>query len=334
MKLLSLFSGIGAFERALENLGIDFELVNYCEIDRYASKSFALLHGVSEDLNLHDVTKIDTSTLPKDIDLVTYGFPCQDISLAGRQKGLEHNGDKTRSGLVWDAHRIIGGVQPKVAICENVKNLTSKKFTKEFKAILDNLQDMGYNNYYQVLNSKHYGIPQNRERVFIISIRKDIDLGSFIFPSKQHLKFHLADIIENDTEDTFITKIENPTLKMNYIQYDNSGKGYDSQTSRLYFLDSISPTLNASHPFKIIYKYKTQVNKENLKDVLNTENLVRNANIYELFTLMGFTKEDAKKLKNYGISKTQIIKQAGNSIVVNVLEEIFKNLEGVLYEKS
>lgn len=164
MKVLSLFSGIGAFERALENLNIDFELVNYCEIDKYASKSFSLLHNVSEDLNLKDVTTIDTSKLPTGIDLVTYGFPCQDISVSGKQRGFEYNGEKTRSGLVWDAHRIIGEVRPKVAVCENVKNLIGKKFTKEFKEILDNLEELGYNNYYQVLNARDYGIPQQRER--------------------------------------------------------------------------------------------------------------------------------------------------------------------------
>lgn len=168
MKVLSLFSGIGAFERALENLGVDFDLVNYCEIDKYASKSFSLLHGVSEDLNLKDVTTIDLSKLPKDIDLITYGFPCQDISSAGKQKGLEHNGEKTRSGLVWDAHRIIGEVKPKVAICENVKNLTGKKFTKEFKEILENLEKLGYNNYYQVLNAKDYSVLQSREREYLL----------------------------------------------------------------------------------------------------------------------------------------------------------------------
>lgn len=167
MKVLSLFSGIGAFERALENLEIPHELVAYCEIDKYASKAYSLLHNVSEEADLGDITKVDVAKLPKDIDLITYGFPCQDISLAGKQRGLEHEGVKTRSGLVWDAHNIIKNTMPKVAICENVKNLTGKKFKAEFEAILENLDDIGYNNYYQVLNSKDYGIPQQRERVFI-----------------------------------------------------------------------------------------------------------------------------------------------------------------------
>ena len=86
IKLLSLFSGIGAFEKALENIGIDYELVNYCEIDKFASKSYSLIHNVDENKNLKDVTKVDTSKLPNDIDLITYDFPCQDISVAGKMK--------------------------------------------------------------------------------------------------------------------------------------------------------------------------------------------------------------------------------------------------------
>lgn len=182
MKVLSLFSGIGAFERALENLNIPFSLVGYSEIDKYASKAYSLLHNVQETMNLGDITSINVGLLPKDIDLITYGFPCQDISLAGKRKGLEFNGEKTRSGLVWDALNIIKHCQPKVAICENVRNLTSKKFSMAFNEILKNLEDIGHNNYYQVLNAKDYGVPQNRARVFIVSIRKDIDKNLFKMP--------------------------------------------------------------------------------------------------------------------------------------------------------
>ena len=167
LKVLSLFSGIGAFERALENMYTPYELVAYCEIDKYASRAYSILHNVPESKNLGDITKIDVSKLPTDIDLLTYGFPCQDISVAGRGKGLVHEGTQTRSGLVWDAHKIIEATKPKIAICENVKNLVGKKFTAEFKAILDNLEELGYTNYWQVLNACDYGIPQNREREYL-----------------------------------------------------------------------------------------------------------------------------------------------------------------------
>ena len=216
MKLLSLFSGIGAFEKALDNLQIPYELVAYCEIDKYASKSYSAIHCVPESMNLGDITKVDEQALPKDIDLITYGFPCQDISLAGKQKGLFNaDGTKTRSGLFFEALRIIETTHPRVAIAENVKNLTSKKFNAQFQIVLASLEAAGYNNYFQVLNAKDYGIPQNRERVFIVSIRKDIDTGMFQFPEGFTLQLRLKDMLEDVVDEKYylsdsqIAKIEN-----------------------------------------------------------------------------------------------------------------------------
>lgn len=208
IKLLSLFSGVGAFEKALERLGVEYDLVNYCEVDKYASKAYALIHNCSEEKNLGDITKVDACSLPHDIDLITYGFPCQDISLAGKQKGFtDSDGNKTRSGLFFDALRIIDETKPKVAIAENVKNLVSKKFKNEFEIVLNSLDQAGYNSYYKVLNAKDYGIPQNRERVFIVSIRKDIDpfniMFSFPFPEKEELKLRLKDMLEDEVDEKY-----------------------------------------------------------------------------------------------------------------------------------
>lgn len=203
MKVLSLFSGIGAFEKALDRLEVNYELVNYCEIDKYASKAYAMLHDCDESLNLGDITKIDTTALPNDIDLITYGFPCQDISLAGKQKGFEEDGERTRSGLFFEALRIIEDTKPRIAIAENVKNLVSKKFSKEFDIVLSSLEEAGYNNYWKILNAKDYGIPQNRERVFIVSIRKDIDNGMFKFPEGFELEFRLKDMLEDGVDEKY-----------------------------------------------------------------------------------------------------------------------------------
>lgn len=214
IKLLSLFSGIGAFESALHRGGYEYNLVNYCEIDKYASSSYSQIHNVSEDLNLWDVTKVDIAKLPKDLDLITFGFPCTDISIAGQKKGFfDENGNPTRSGLFYNALKIIRDLQPKYAIAENVKNLTGKKFKEEFKSVLDGLSDAGYNNYWQVLNAKDYGIPQNRERVFIVSIRKDIDNGNFRFPPKQQLKCVAKDFLESVVDDKYYLdndRVRNP----------------------------------------------------------------------------------------------------------------------------
>lgn len=190
--------------------GYPYNLVNYCEIDKYASKAYSQIHRVNEDLNLWDIQKVDENTLKnKGINFITYGFPCTDISSAGQQKGFwEKNGEKTRSGLFFDALRVIKAVKPSVCIAENVKALTSKKFRKEFDIVLGSLEVAGYNNHVAVLNAKDYGIPQNRERVFIISVRKDIDLCFFEWPEKQELKLRLKDLLESAVDEKYFCKGE------------------------------------------------------------------------------------------------------------------------------
>ena len=268
MKLLSLFSGIGAFEKALDNLGIKYELVNYCEIDKYASLSYSLIHNVSESKNLGDITKVDTSKFPKDINLVTYGFPCQDISLAGKQQGFQKDdGSTTRSGLFFEALRIIEDTKPRIAIAENVKNLVSKKFNKEFNIVLNSLDKAGYNSYFEVLNSKDFGIPQNRERVFIVSIRKDIDkfnfFEPFMFPRKQELKLRLKDLLESQVDEKYY-------LSDNFISRIVDWKAQQKPLEKVLGKKSISPTLTArgageEHSGMILYSD----NLENTTDLQN-----------------------------------------------------------------
>lgn len=132
--------------------------------------------------------------------MMTWGFPCQDISVAGKMAGIKEG---TRSGLYYEGMRILNQVKPKYSIIENVKNLTSKKFKESFEQILKDLEEAGYNNYWQVLNAKNYGIPQNRERVFIISIRKDIDKGNFEFPEPFDNGIRLKDVLEETVEEKY-----------------------------------------------------------------------------------------------------------------------------------
>ena len=248
---LSLFSGIGAFEKAMLNQGIPFNLVGYSEIDKYASKSYSAIYGVDESMNLGDITKIDEKALPP-VDFITYGFPCQDISLAGKQQGLfNEDGTQTRSGLFFDALRIIEATQPKVAIAENVKNLCSKKFAGQFKIVLDSLEQAGYNNYWKVLNSKDFGIPQNRERVFIVSIRKDCDTGVFEFPEGYPLEERLKDMLEDEVDEKFYISnkqikqiIENNVSSAEIIRCGNTISG--GERSEILSIEGISSCLSAT----------------------------------------------------------------------------------------
>lgn len=173
IKILELFGGIGACSKALERLGINYEIADYVEIDKYAVNSFNAMHNT--DFEPQDISKWDKDI---EVDLIMHGSPCQDFSLAGKQAG----GDKdsgTRSSLMYETIRIVEKLKPKYVIWENVKNLLSKKHIHNFNAYLETMEQLGYKNYYQVLNAKDYGIPQNRERVFTVSI---LGNGNYEFP--------------------------------------------------------------------------------------------------------------------------------------------------------
>lgn len=179
------------------------ELINFCEFDKFAVHSFCAIHGVDESLNLGDITKVNEKEIA-DFNMMSWGFPCQSISVAGKQEGfVDKDGNKTRSGLYYDGIRILREKKPALSIIENVKNLTGKKFKEEFAQILKDLDECGYNSYYEVLNAKNYGIPQNRERVFIISIRKDIDNGKFKFPEGFDNGIRLKHILEENVDEKY-----------------------------------------------------------------------------------------------------------------------------------
>ena len=196
IKVLELFGGIGACSKALERLGIDYEIADYVEIDKYAVKSFNAMHGTN--FEPQDICKWDKDI---EVDLVMHGSPCQDISLAGLQRGADE-GSGTRSSLMYETIRIVKKLKPKYVIWENVKNLISKKHKHNFDSYILIMQEIGYRSYYQVLNAKDYGIPQNRERVFTISIRNDIE-KEFIFPPKQELKLRLKDLLEDEVDEKY-----------------------------------------------------------------------------------------------------------------------------------
>lgn len=166
LRVFEAFAGYGSQSIALRNIGIDYEVVAISEIDKYAIKAYESIHGKVN--NLGDISKINVEDIP-DHDLFTYSFPCQDISVAGKQASLEENSG-TRSSLLWECKKIIEGKKPKYLLMENVKNLVSKKHKPYFDKWLEWLEEQGYSNTWKVLNAKDYGIPQNRERVFVVSI--------------------------------------------------------------------------------------------------------------------------------------------------------------------
>ena len=267
IKVLELFAGIGACSKALTNLGIEHEIVDAVEIDKFAIQGFNAIHGTN--FESQDICEWD-----KDIecDLIMHGSPCQDFSIAGRQAG----GDKdsgTRSSLMYETLRIVEKLKPKYVIWENVKNLLSKKHRHNFDAYLVAMEKLGYNSYHQVLNAKHYGVPQNRERVFTVSIlcdkivyddynsniRADQDtIGtlttncgaqaprngwkiienkiSFTFPEPIPLEKKLKDILENSVDERFY--LDDKKLKTYCRDFGSKGKLLDKEKN--------SSTLTAS----------------------------------------------------------------------------------------
>ena len=214
MKVLELFAGIGACSKALKRIGIDVEIVDAVEIDKYAIASFNAIHGTN--FEVQDIKEWDKDL--KDIDLITHGSPCQDFSVAGKQAGGDL-GSGTRSSLMYETIRIVGKVRPKYVLWENVKNILSKKHKHNFDAYIETMNVLGYNSYYQVLNAKDYGVPQNRERVYTVSIRKDIDTG-YVFPEPMELKLRLKDMLEKQVDekyylsDTQIERIKTSTYNV------------------------------------------------------------------------------------------------------------------------
>ena len=201
LRLIELFAGIGSQTQALTNIGIAHKVVAISEIDKNAIQSYEAMHGKAN--NLGDIRKIEE--LP-DADLWTYSFPCQDISVAGKGAGIKEG---TRSGLLFEVERLLRvasekGTLPKYLLLENVKNLVSKKFKADFDKWLDFLAELGYTNYWKVLNAKDYGIPQNRERVFCVSIRGEHK--PFVFPKPKELTIRLRDMIDEMVDEKFYLK--------------------------------------------------------------------------------------------------------------------------------
>lgn len=196
IKVFEAFAGYGSQSMALRRLGIDFEVVGISEIDKYAIQAYMAVHG--DTPNYGDISKIDWSSVP-DFDFLTYSFPCTDISTAGQQKGLAE-GSGTRSSLLWECRKAIEAKRPKYLLMENVKNLVSKKFTPYLKEWLRFIEGQGYSNYTKVLNAKDFGVPQNRERVFMVSILGEV---SFHFPKPFTLEKRLKDVLEKDVDESF-----------------------------------------------------------------------------------------------------------------------------------
>lgn len=408
------------------SLAKDWKLVNFCEFDQYATKSYCAIHGTDESLNLGDITLLDETAL-EPFNMICGGSPCQDFSIAGEQKGSvwtckdcgheynpltvhwskrdkcphcdSENIEKTRSSLLVEYLRVIRANKPNFGMYENVKNIVGKKFKETtFKLFEEELHEYGYNTYWKVLNAKDYGVPQNRERVYLLFIKKELDNGNFKFPEGFDNGIRLRDVLEEEVEESyyvseeklqrFITSLNNDTSVLydpcqvkregksrEYNDYCptltsrdykdprlvnenavkqvgnivNTGNWDNPQRGRIYSPDGCSPALNCCgggglEP-KIVQVGNVNPSGRGMNgNVFSDEGLaptittnkgegnkilsnlrIRKLTPKECFRLMGFNDSDYDAASKV-VSNSQMYKQTGNSIVVDVLYYILVEL--------
>jgi len=414
LRVIELFSGLGSQTQALKNIGVEHRVIAVSDNDRFADLAYRALHDPGV-LNLGDIRQVEE--LPP-ADLWTYSFPCQDISVAGHQKGLDKESE-TRSGLLWEVERLLirakeKGTLPKYLLLENVKNLIGKRHKANYDKWVAFLSGLGYQTYSKVLNAKHYGVPQNRERVFAVSILGDHE--HYAFPQPRELTRRLKDILEEEVDKRFFLKestmrsmlaskftnrrksVYPPDAKIcgallgrdykepkcvvvGQIEEGKWGKVIDMH-KRVYDPEGIAPTLatcsggntekkiivddlyaqremrayedtaptlrGERNGLKVVafrgrppedgHKNLVQQAEERTDGVTNTITTVQKDNLIlenctirkltptECWRLMGWADEQITKVKRAGLSNSQMYKQAGNGIVVAVMEAIFKNL--------
>lgn len=196
LRVFEAFAGYGSQAMALRNIGVPYRVVGISEIDPWAIKAYMAVHG--ETRNYGDVTAMDWGQV-EDFDLLTWSSPCQDFSNAGKQAGGEE-GSGTRSSLLWECRKAIEAKRPRWVIFENVKGFVSGKNIGEYRKLYEYLSRQGYSVFAQVLNAKDYGVPQNRERVFIVAVLGD---AWFSFPQPRELKAALVDLLEEEVAEKY-----------------------------------------------------------------------------------------------------------------------------------
>lgn len=398
IKYLDMFAGIGGFRSGLERIG-GFECIGYCEIDKYAKQSYEAMYDTKGELYFNDARKINPKELP-DIDLITGGFPCQSFSIAGRRKGFED----TRGTLFFEIARIASAKKPKYLFLENVPGLLSHDRGRTFKTILSSLDELGYDVTWQVLNSKDFGVPQSRKRLYIVGFFRAKCAGQILSFKEANSKTPIQIYPGKEGERIYSSEGESITLtssagsfggrtglysieefgipikvktKSGYqIAYpgDSIDIGYSgtntrrgrvghnvahtlttSSTQACYFIDmnpepkmtEVARCITARHASDIsnrkgehsaVFLEKFQITDDEEhpmvvfvdKDKKVHIGKIRKLTPRECWRLQGFTDEQFDKVIATGMSDTQLYKQAGNAVTVNVISavgQIIKEVE-------
>lgn len=354
IRIGTLFSGIGAFEHALNRLDIPHEIIFASDIDKFCKETYFANFEISEASWYDDVRNLDASKFKNKVDILVGGSPCQSFSMVGRRKGL----DDDRGSLIYEFIRIVKESQPKIFIFENVKGLLNHDEGKTWNLLKKSFDKLGYNYSYKVLNAKKYGIPQNRERLFLIGFKDEIN---FEFPEELPLEITMQDLLEDNINSkyylgnkgvAFVTKEKN--IKKKYTQLngnvalcqksnqqfnwhgdfileppkvDVAEKYYLSEKVKKYVLSSGTKNFYTSPKTDLpiarpLLNTMHKMHRAGVDNYITKGTKIRKLTPRECFRLMGFS--DSFKIV---VSDTQAYRQAGNSIVVPILMNIIQKLD-------
>jgi DNA (cytosine-5)-methyltransferase 1 len=358
LKVGTLFSGIGAFEHALDRLSIKHTIVFACDIDSYVKKSYFENYKIQEDAWYDDVLKLNaTKYLNENIDIIVGGSPCQSFSFVGKQKGLEDD----RGNLIFEFIRVVKECKPKMFIFENVKGLTTHESGKTFEYVLSKFNELDYNISYDILKATDYGIPQSRQRLFLVGINKNTNVTINFPPPKLELTLKMQDLLEDNVNtqyylqqkgQEFAVKDINLTKKYTQIngeialcqkknqQFNWHGDfvfEYRDIPDKYYLSDSVRDYVLKSGTKG--FNMKPEVDLQIARPILSSVHKMHRAGVDNYVTKYGklrkLTPRECLRLMGFSdnfkivVSDTRMYQQAGNSIVVNVLMEIIKNISNL-----
>ena len=326
MKFLDLFSGIGGFRLGMESAG--HECIGFCEIDKFARKSYKAIHDTKGEIELHDITTVSDDTIRGigHVDVICGGFPCQAFSIAGARRGFED----TRGTLFFEIARFASILKPRYLFLENVKGLLNHDRGNTFEVILSALDELGYDVEWQVLNSKNFGVPQNRERVFIIGHLRG-QRTRRIFPIGRNTKKVDELPRENITTNTLTARYTAVGNGSYIIESEQKKIKIKEATSQGYAEATVGDSVNLSHPNS--KTRRGRVGKQIANTLLTGESQgvvepdfrIRKLTPRECWRLQGFPDWAFDKAQEVN-SNSQLYKQAGNSVTVNVIAAIAKDL--------
>ena len=343
MKFLDLFAGIGGFRLGMESAG--HECVGFCEIDKFARASYKAIHDTKGEIELHDITTVSDESIRRigRVDIICGGFPCQAFSIAGNRRGFED----TRGTLFFEIARFASILRPKYLFLENVKGLLNHDGGATFETILGALDELGYNVEWQVLNSKDFGVPQNRERVFIIGHLRG-ECTRRVFPLSSTGR--QVDKYQEQSTNTLTTRYPNSQGVGSYIiesesqrvrsigNINPSGNGMNGE---VYQVDGLAPTLiiNKGEGVKIIQRAHgyNQGGEHKIAPTLTSNSYHENNYLSNGFRIRKLTPRECWRLQGFPDwafdkaqevnSNSQLYKQAGNSVTVSVIAAIAKELK-------